>query len=113
MWSSLCFVGLAINNVLLFVDLVFLPNVDLSVVRSITALIALVLLQLRNGANESQSVGDHLWQLHRKLEIVGNRRGPPLVSSSSMRAVKARIDFYTVEQRRVPLQVGSKRREAV
>jgi hypothetical protein len=30
-----------------------------------------------------------------------------------MWAVKARIDFYTVEQRRVPLQVRANRREEV
>jgi hypothetical protein len=29
-WSSLCFVGLAMNNVLLVVDLVLLPSVDVS-----------------------------------------------------------------------------------
>ena len=28
LWSSLCFVGLALNNVLLFVDNVVLPNVS-------------------------------------------------------------------------------------
>jgi len=44
MWSSLCFVGLALNNVLLFVDLVIVPSVDLSLVRQATALAALVLL---------------------------------------------------------------------
>lgn len=44
MWSSLCFAGLAINNILLFVDLVVVPELDLSVVRSATALVAIVLL---------------------------------------------------------------------
>jgi hypothetical protein len=45
LWSSLCFVGLAANNVLLFVDKVLLPTeVDLQLVRSGTALIALTLL---------------------------------------------------------------------
>ena len=29
LWSSLCFVGLALNNVLLFVDLFVVPDVDL------------------------------------------------------------------------------------
>ena len=28
LWSSLCFMGLAINNVLLFIDLVVLPRVQ-------------------------------------------------------------------------------------
>jgi hypothetical protein len=44
-WSSLAFVGLAINNALLFVDLVLIPEgVDLSVARSITGLAALMVL---------------------------------------------------------------------
>ena len=44
LWSTLCFVGLAINNVLLFVDLVVLPDVDLRLVRSGSALVSLLLL---------------------------------------------------------------------
>ena len=41
--SSLCFAGLAANNVLLFIDLVITgPEVDLSMPRNIVALIALV-----------------------------------------------------------------------
>ena len=34
LWSSLCFVGLAVNNVLLLVDLVFVPSMDLSLWRT-------------------------------------------------------------------------------
>jgi hypothetical protein len=42
LWSTLCFVGLALNNILLFVDLVVTgPNIDLSLLRSLTALGAL------------------------------------------------------------------------
>jgi hypothetical protein len=41
MWSSLCFLGLAINNVLLLVDLVMLPDVDLSFWRGSAALAGL------------------------------------------------------------------------
>lgn len=37
-WSSACFVGLAINNILLFVDLVMVPAVDLSIWRSASAI---------------------------------------------------------------------------
>lgn len=45
MWSSLCFVALAINNLLLVVDLVLAgASVDLSLVRQGSALVALVLL---------------------------------------------------------------------
>lgn len=41
-WSSLCFVGLALNNLLLFVDLVLLgPEVDLAPVRAAAALFGL------------------------------------------------------------------------
>jgi hypothetical protein len=43
-WSSLCFAGLALNNVLLFVDKVVVPSVDLTLWRSGSALLALVLL---------------------------------------------------------------------
>jgi hypothetical protein len=42
-WSSICFVGLAANNLVLLVDLVVLPLVDLSLVRGITAVVALLL----------------------------------------------------------------------
>ncbi len=28
-WASLCFLGLALNNVVLFIDLILLPDVDL------------------------------------------------------------------------------------
>ena len=44
-WSSICFVGLAGNNVILFVDRVVLPTqVDLSVPRTLLALFALLVL---------------------------------------------------------------------
>ncbi len=43
-WSSACFVGLALNNVLLFVDLVLVPSVDLSLVRSGVAVAAVGVL---------------------------------------------------------------------
>jgi hydrogenase/urease accessory protein HupE len=43
-WSSLCFMGLAVNNALLFIDLVVVPEVDLSVVRSAAALGAMTVL---------------------------------------------------------------------
>jgi hypothetical protein len=41
LWSSLCFVGLALNNLLLFVDLVVLPHADLALARSGAALFGL------------------------------------------------------------------------
>jgi hypothetical protein len=37
LWSGACFGWLALNNVLLFMDLVMLPGVDLSLWRSATA----------------------------------------------------------------------------
>jgi len=37
LWSSLSFIGLALNNALLFVDLVMVPTVDLSLFRNLTA----------------------------------------------------------------------------
>jgi cytochrome bd-type quinol oxidase subunit 2 len=43
-WSCLCFVGLSLNNVLLFVDLIIVPSVDLSVWRASTTFVSIVLL---------------------------------------------------------------------
>lgn len=44
LWSGLCFVGLAVSNLLIFVDLVLLPNVDLYFARLLTAALAMLLL---------------------------------------------------------------------
>lgn len=45
LWSSICFLGLAISNALLFVDLVMLPRVDLHLLRrAVTAISLLVLV---------------------------------------------------------------------
>ncbi|MBD0319218.1 MAG: hypothetical protein ICV87_02725 [Gemmatimonadetes bacterium] len=44
LWSGLCFVGLGLNNVLLFVDLRVAPQVDLSVWRTLPALVGVGLL---------------------------------------------------------------------
>lgn len=38
LWSSLCFVFLAFNNTLLFLDLIVVTTVDLSLWRGVTAL---------------------------------------------------------------------------
>lgn len=43
-WSSICFLGLAAENVLLYVDLVAFPSVDLSMYRNALGLAALALL---------------------------------------------------------------------
>jgi len=43
-WGSLCFLGLTVNNVLLFVDLVLVPNVDLTLLRGAVALVAIATL---------------------------------------------------------------------
>jgi hypothetical protein len=45
-WSSLCFIGLALNNVLLFVDLVVVANVDLTLLRIGVATAAMLSLCL-------------------------------------------------------------------
>jgi hypothetical protein len=37
LWSGLCFVGLALNNVLLFIDVRVVPEIDLSLWRTIPA----------------------------------------------------------------------------
>jgi hypothetical protein len=43
-WSGLCFTGLMIDNVMLYIDLVVVPDVDLSVWRKLPGLAALILL---------------------------------------------------------------------
>ena len=43
-WSSLCFVGLTLDNLFLFADRILLPAVDLSVYRQPTALVAVGVL---------------------------------------------------------------------
>lgn len=44
LWAALCFAGLALNNILLFIDLRVVPQVDLSALRSLPALAGLLLL---------------------------------------------------------------------
>lgn len=44
LWSGLCFAGLFINNVILVIDRLALPETDLSTLRLSTALAALLLL---------------------------------------------------------------------
>lgn len=44
MWSTLCFVGLAINNLLLVADKILVPDMDLSLVRAGTGLAPMLLL---------------------------------------------------------------------
>ena len=44
MWSGVCFIGLTINNVALFMDLIVFPNLDLRLARLIPALTGMTLL---------------------------------------------------------------------
>lgn len=44
LWSGLCFIGLAVSNLLIFVDLVIFPDVDLYRLRLGTSAIAMLLL---------------------------------------------------------------------
>jgi multidrug transporter EmrE-like cation transporter len=44
LWSGLCFVGLALNNVMLIIDVRVIPDVDLSVIRTIPAVVGIALL---------------------------------------------------------------------
>ncbi len=45
-WSSVGFAGLALNNVLLFVDLVMIPSMDLTLLRTSVAAAAMLVLCL-------------------------------------------------------------------
>jgi hypothetical protein len=44
LWSGLCFSGLSLNNLLLVIDTRFVPETDLSLVRTLPALIGVSLL---------------------------------------------------------------------
>lgn len=44
LWSGLCFTGLALNNVLLVIDVRVAPQTDLSLVRTLPALVGVALL---------------------------------------------------------------------
>jgi hypothetical protein len=43
-WSALCFAVMTANNVLLVLDKVVYPAVDLGILRGVTALVAILLL---------------------------------------------------------------------
>lgn len=47
LWSGVCFLCLAINNILLFVDLVIAPDIDLSVIRTLPAVFGFSILLWR------------------------------------------------------------------
>jgi hypothetical protein len=44
LWSALCFVGLAFNNFFLLLDLVFLPDINLTPMRHFSTFVALSVL---------------------------------------------------------------------
>jgi hypothetical protein len=44
LWSGTCFAGLAISNVLIFIDLVVFPDIDLFQWRLVTAVLAMAVL---------------------------------------------------------------------
>lgn len=44
LWSAVCFCGLAISNLLVFIDLVLLPEVDLYPFRLLTAAVSMLIL---------------------------------------------------------------------
>jgi hypothetical protein len=44
LWSGLCFAGLTLNNILLVIDKILLPLVDLSIWRTLVSLTAMTIL---------------------------------------------------------------------
>ena len=44
LWSGLCFAGLTVNNLLLVIDKVALPDIDLVVPRTLVALLSMAVL---------------------------------------------------------------------
>lgn len=44
LWVAICFIGLALNNILLVVDFEVVPTVDLTIARTVPALLGLIIL---------------------------------------------------------------------
>jgi hypothetical protein len=44
LWGSLCFVGFMVNNMLLFIDVVIVPDEDLTLWRNLAAMAGLLML---------------------------------------------------------------------
>jgi hypothetical protein len=44
LWSSICFTGLSLNNVALWVDKLVFPDIDLAAIRTSIALVATLIL---------------------------------------------------------------------
>lgn len=44
MWSALCFAGLTLNNIALFIDLVIFPDIDIRLIRLLSALAGMLFL---------------------------------------------------------------------
>jgi hypothetical protein len=44
LWSSLCFAGLALDNMVLYFDVIIVPDIDLAVIRRLPGLAGLSLL---------------------------------------------------------------------
>lgn len=44
LWSSLCFAGLAVNNIILVFDTILVKNIDFSLWRNATALLSIGLM---------------------------------------------------------------------
>ena len=44
LWSGLCFVGLTINNLLLVIDKLIMPDVDLAILRTTAAFVSMAIL---------------------------------------------------------------------
>lgn len=44
LWSGICFAGLSVSNLLVFVDLVLLPDVDLYLARLVSAAVSMLVL---------------------------------------------------------------------
>lgn len=44
LWSSICFVGMTVNNVLLTLDLMVTKDIDLSLPRALSALVSVLAL---------------------------------------------------------------------
>jgi hypothetical protein len=44
LWSALCFAGLTIDNIVLYIDVIVVPHIDLTILRRLPGFIGIALL---------------------------------------------------------------------
>jgi hypothetical protein len=106
LWSGLCFVGLTISNMLVFIDMVIMPEISLYMWRQLVAAVSLVLL-LYGLIWESDCRDDRIllaWR-HRYRIARGGHVLPEILEANARYAV-SRLRRRFPDRRRQPARVS-------